>query len=293
MIRKRTQVSLALLALFLGALTLKSLDKTLDVNDLVLPAEAGSEWDTSARETFPIQEILNQKFYFLGKGHQAYAFASEDGQYVLKFFRYYYPKITLPFLSFRATHIPFFKEVYQLFAGEKRYEQRKLDFKSYINAFDQFKNESLLEYLHLASTSHIHKKITVFDKRDNLVTLDADTSCFLVQKRADPIEDTIKMLLKENRQEEAKLVLKKLIDLVNYRHSLGFYRATTKFRENFGCVGLEPVQIDVGMLLSREELGLDPLTPDPNIEKGCKRMDLWIESAFPELVGSIDMRKGL
>src|SRR5262245_25693765 len=35
-----------------------------------------------------IDEILNQKFIFLGMGHQAYAFLSNDGQYVLKLFKF-------------------------------------------------------------------------------------------------------------------------------------------------------------------------------------------------------------
>ena len=39
-----------------------------------------------------IQDLLEQKFIYLNRGHDFYAFASEDGQYVLKIPRYkFYP----------------------------------------------------------------------------------------------------------------------------------------------------------------------------------------------------------
>src|ERR1700724_132490 len=35
-----------------------------------------------------LAQILNQKFFYIGKGAQCYAFASDDQQYVLKFFKF-------------------------------------------------------------------------------------------------------------------------------------------------------------------------------------------------------------
>ena len=35
-----------------------------------------------------LAQITNQKFTYIGKGAQCYAFASEDGEYVLKFFKF-------------------------------------------------------------------------------------------------------------------------------------------------------------------------------------------------------------
>src|ERR1700722_581245 len=48
------------------------------------------EWDTSLshEELAQLKSILDQPFTYIGKGAQAYAFASEDGKYVLKFFKF-------------------------------------------------------------------------------------------------------------------------------------------------------------------------------------------------------------
>ena len=50
---------------------------------LDLPYNA--KWEV---EQIPIDSILSQRFYFLGKGLQSFAFISEDGCYVLKVFRF-------------------------------------------------------------------------------------------------------------------------------------------------------------------------------------------------------------
>src|SRR5215470_15903037 len=44
------------------------------------------------QEEANLHAILNQRFSYIGKGHQSYAFVSEDNQYVLKFFKFTYLK---------------------------------------------------------------------------------------------------------------------------------------------------------------------------------------------------------
>src|SRR5437868_3279127 len=45
------------------------------------------EWEIP-QETTEAKIILAQPFYYLGKGAQSYVFESEDGNFVLKFFRH-------------------------------------------------------------------------------------------------------------------------------------------------------------------------------------------------------------
>lgn len=50
-----------------------------------------SRWDIrdlNLAESKHLDYILSQNFKYLGKGCQSYVFASEDGQYVLKFFKF-------------------------------------------------------------------------------------------------------------------------------------------------------------------------------------------------------------
>lgn len=49
------------------------------------------EWDIpklSDEERQRLDSILSQKFTYIGKGAQSYAFGSDDGKYVLKFFKF-------------------------------------------------------------------------------------------------------------------------------------------------------------------------------------------------------------
>src|ERR1700722_14345392 len=49
------------------------------------------QWSTHALSTIEQQEVdraLDQQYAYLGKGCQAYVFKSDDGEYVLKFFKY-------------------------------------------------------------------------------------------------------------------------------------------------------------------------------------------------------------
>src|SRR3989338_6008758 len=123
----------------------KHLYDNFDTKDLMSPEKAGSSFDTSSYHTsLDIQAILSQKFSFLGKGHQAFAFVSEDGEYVLKLFKPHYPHIEFCNTSFNFTYIPFAKIFYRLFAKDSFQKHLQEDLTSYINAFSSFQKESLV-----------------------------------------------------------------------------------------------------------------------------------------------------
>jgi hypothetical protein len=284
MIRKQTIFKSALCFLAVGYIC-KSLNGNFDTKDLLPPTPSHSIWDVSQEESMAnIQTVLKQKFTFLGKGHQAFAFVSEDGNYVLKLFKPHYPHIETLGMSLNFTYIPFAKALYRLFAKEKYQTRIEEDLTSYVNALHKFKKESCLEYIHLAHTDHLHTQMQIFDKNGIIRKLDADSTCFLLQRKVTPLEDTLKKLLSENNIEQARLVTQKLIDLLSLRFSLGFYKPTHKFHANFGCVGLEPVQLDVGRLLSKEDLHLENSPWKPDMAISLKKLYIWMEGHVPALI---------
>lgn len=263
----------------------KTLNGNFDTKDLLSPTESGSIWDVSDENcSIDVSKLLDQKFTYLGKGHQAFAFASEDGKYVIKLFKPHYPHIETSKTSLNFTYIPFAKWIYRTWEQKKYQERIKEDLTSYVNALHSFKEESCLEYIHLAKTSHLHTKIKLFDKIKVLRELDADSTCFLIQRKVDPLEQTLQKLLDENRIDDAKIVIQKLTRLLSHRFSLGFYKPTHKFHANFGCVGLEPVQLDVGRLLSKEDLGIPNSPWKPDIQVSMKKLRIWMEGHVPALV---------
>lgn len=49
----------------------------------------------SNAEKEELASIFAQKFHYVGCGGQSYAFASDDGEYILKFFRFYHHRIPI------------------------------------------------------------------------------------------------------------------------------------------------------------------------------------------------------
>ena len=119
-----------------------------------------------------LETLFDQPFYYLGKGAQAYVFASEDGQSVIKFCRFDHLR---PSLFFANCIFPF---VYEKTRIEKMWQKRgrlEMEFGSYKIAFEQMKEETGLIYLHLNKTyTFRNKKITFYDKIGVAHKLDLD-----------------------------------------------------------------------------------------------------------------------
>lgn len=281
---KKTVFTLScLIAITLFSLTNRS---SFVVRDLMLPTETGSCWDTSSMEKeFDAKAILSQKFRFLGKGHQAFAFVSEDGEYVLKLFKPHYPRFQLFGQAFNLTPIPFAKWIYRTLHSKEFQQGIQEDFISYINARTKFQKESLVDYLHLAKTSHLQTKLQIFDKKGSLHTLAADDTCFLLQRKVTPLLEFLQTKTKEGKKEEIKIVFQNLTNLLARRAELGFCKPTHKFHINFGCIGLEIFQLDIGRLMTAEDLQLDPTQyPSQTLENSKVKLKDWVLSYCPQLI---------
>ena len=131
----------------------KTLNGHFDIDDLVKPKESGSIWDTSSTDnSFNYSAVLKQRFHFFAKGHQDYAFVSDDGQYILKLFKPTYPRPSILGIPFDFSPIPFSKKIYQSFLEGNFQRRINKDLTSYVNALKNFKKESILEYIHLTNT---------------------------------------------------------------------------------------------------------------------------------------------
>lgn len=126
---------------------------------------------------------LNQNYFFLGDGQQFYAFLSEDGTTVLKFFRHdhFGPKQFVRLLPSPSFLEPLKQKILNSQARDnlsRLYESVRL-------SFETCKEESGLLYLHLGKTAEkmeviLHDKIGVQHK------VDLAAIPFFLQKRADP-----------------------------------------------------------------------------------------------------------
>jgi hypothetical protein len=272
--KKRYKILLGITCFFTLNLTCKLLTKDFDLQNIVSPVSSGSiahhpEHDPS------VKSILNQPFRYLARGHQSFVFASEDGEYVLKLFVPHYAKLVVFGIGFHFTLLPLMKSTYNYFGKNTQKEHLEKDFESYVNAFRFFKDETLTEHVHLEKTTCLNEKIRLFDKIGVAHTLDADNTCFLIQKKADLIGNSLKNL----SIEDARTVLTNLLLLLQKREDLKFDRPTHKFHSNFGCLGLNPIQFDIGRILIKDEV-------DSPSKMGSSLLKLqrWLNKTSPSLL---------
>ena len=261
----------------------KHLTLDFDDQDLLPLCPLGSQEDTSHLPTdTPLSTMLDQPYYFFAKGNQAFVFLSEDGRYVLKLLKPGYPQCHFWGCSLSFAYIPLAKTIYKLCKQDCFQAKIHKDIQSYLNAFLCFKEQSKLEYLHLAKTSHLKTRLRLEDPLHNLRLFDADSTCFLVQKRVDPFFPTLENWIKQGDLDQAKRAIDEVIDLLADRFELGFVKSTHKFHRNFGFFESHPVQLDIGRLIMMKHSTDQPLT-QTILQGQAEPLLHWLQKHYPSL----------
>lgn len=232
----------------------------------------GSSLTEGKTEVYP---ELNQSFHYLDCGNQCYAFASEDGKYVLKFFKYAKPPIprfltTIPVLN---RFKPFRPHRY-----EKLLWKRQRDFSGYKLAFDSFREETGLITVHLDPTHHNFPTITLTDKLHCVHQLDLNETPFVLQRKATPIYDQLRTWIDSGQTADARAGIDSLIHLLKKRIALHIQDDDVHFYSNFGFIGTTAIQLDPGHFTQG-------ITADPQQEMEIITAELntWCQKHAPAL----------
>jgi hypothetical protein len=231
-----------------------------------------------------IKKILKQRFTYLARGQQAYAFASDDGQYVIKFIRI--PKYKAPFWTLLPC-LPQDLQRYGAKAASVKEHFWQSCQKSFALAEKDLKEESALVYVHLHPTSDLKTSVVVVDPLGFKHTLDLDCYSFALQKRAEMIGPCLTRLQKEGRSEEIDKLLTSFVRGVKYRAQKLIRNKNRNCMKNLGVIEGKVVEFDVG------ELRENPLLKDPGpfseeLEKSSRQLKKWLSEHMPEKVGSLD-----
>lgn len=224
-----------------------------------------------------IKAILNQPFYYLGKGAQTYVFGSEDGNYVIKFLRF---ERRRPFIPDWVPLPPLFSR-YRDQTKHKRLQRLQKEYKSYQLALDCFKEESGLIYLHFDTTSLGNQKLTIYDKIGVRQELSFQKYPFILQKRALSFYPTLNRWIERRDIKTAQNAIDRLVALIVKRHNLGLFDKDPDLKTNFGFIGDRPIQIDTGRftdisLKENAELSAD-------IIKICDPLAKWLHEKSLDL----------
>ena len=233
-------------------------------------------------ETDPIAEdekqrldaILDQPYYYLGKGAQCYAFVSEDGQSVLKFFRLYHLRVPS---WFEKMPLPSFLHSYRQAKVNKKYGEFFRDFLSYKIASDHLKEETGLVFVHLNKTSTLKKKVTLYDKIFVKHIVDLDQMEFLIQKKADLFYPAVEKMIGSGDLDSARRVLSQLVSYLAKRSEMGFYDKDPDINTNFGVFQGQTIQIDVGRFRPDETRISSSVYVD-DIRRVTDNLKQWLET---------------
>lgn len=195
-----------------------------------------------------MEHILDQPFFYLGGGHESYAFVSQDGQFVLKFFKH--QTVRLSFLKTALVSKGHF------FAQLQKARSERLDrtFTSCMIAYQQLPKETGLLFLHLNREEKIGKSVWIQDRLGIRHSIDLDQTEFVIQKKADLARERLSKLLAYGETPALREAIDSLLSLLYRRAMSGIYDRDVRILDNFGFVGNEAVEIDVGSYLPGDDL---------------------------------------
>lgn len=225
-----------------------------------------------------LQDVFSQKFRYLDSGAQCYAFVSEDQRYVVKFFKmkhltpkYWLNYIPLPWL-----------EKYRFEKIQMRERRRLETFDSFKAAFDDFKEETGLLFVHFHKTHYLHDKATFIDKEGREHVIALNTVPFVLQKKAQMIYPYVSELIKNGQKQKALESLTSILYLIKDRCQKGYVDKDGGVSSNYGFVEGKPVEIDLGRVVKDESIK-DPMNYLREILRVSKKIEIWLQTSYPEL----------
>jgi hypothetical protein len=222
--------------------------------------------------------ILSQKFTYLGKGARLVAFLSEDGLYVLKFFKYRYHK---PHWAVR-----FLPSIFP-FENYRKRKLTKVSLETVINgykvAYDYDRQGTGLLYIHLnpsPSSSHQLPDVTLLDKQGHQHIIHLDHTRFVIQLKVQELAEVLHKLLKN---QEVALVAKRLcqvFDLYAKHYQKGLYDLGVGIIRNNGFIDDEPIHFDVGKMTFNKKI-CQPQFQKERMAILVHKVDLWLLKNYP------------
>lgn len=233
-----------------------------------------------------IDVILDQEFYYLGKGCQSYVFGSQDGKYVIKFFKYqrFKPQSWLSAFSF----IPAV-ESYRLDKIEQK--KRKLDyvFTSWKLAYEELQPETGVIFVHLNKIGGWDKSLVVYDKLGLKHELKLNSTEFMIQKKASMLCPELLRFQQEGDLVSAKKLIDDLLALLLGEYHRGYADNDHALMQNTGVYEGKPIHIDVGQFV-KNPIAMDPKIFHQELFNKMWKFRLWLAEKYPKLAAYTEER---
>lgn len=243
------------------------------------------EWevDLTPQKHMEIKAILQQKFHYLGKGAQSYAFASDDQRYVLKFFKFKHLKPSL-----LINLIPPIGPLKDFVETQKKRKMRKLEsvFEGYRLGYAVHREDSGLIFVHLNKTHNLGINALVKDKIKLKREIALDDVVFILQDKAQTTRSVIIELLEQGKVEQVSQKIEKIFNLYLSEYAKGIYDRDHGVMHNTGFVGEMPIHLDIGKLTLDERMkSIEYYKPDLVIV--AKKFITWTKATYPHALPQV------
>lgn len=235
-----------------------------------------------SEETISINEapaeilpLLSQRFAYLGRGRQSFAFESLDGKYVLKL-----PRIDRYETKLWMKSLPFMKKRAEASVQHKKM-RKDFVFNSFRIAFSEMKEQTGLLYIHLEKTSHL-PCIEIVDRIGRSYSISLNDTIFLLQKKLPMGFPALHRCLVEKDLELAKIMIDRFLDLAVFRAKKGIFNRDSNFFMNFAYNKEQFFQIDVGSFHKKSWCSKEAAFQE-SMAESATQIRPWIESVDPEL----------
>lgn len=223
-------------------------------------------------------QILKQKFYYVGKGAQSYAFKSADDKYILKFFKFKHLKPSI-FVDLLPS-IGFLK-AYKEKQIERKNRLLNSVFDGYRLAYDVHAIETGLIYIHLNKSNNLNKTVILKDKIGLESSIDLDKVPFILQEKVKTTRTVMTELMNDNNIPIVEQRIKQIFDLYLLEYSKGIYDRDHGVMHNTGFVGDKPVHLDVGKL-TKDDRMKEKEYYKPDLLLIVNKFNVWFKANYPQ-----------
>ncbi len=210
-----------------------------------------------------ITRVLSQPFHYLSRGGQCFAFVSDDGKYVIKFFRQRSSK----------------------YKGEKKKAMYQMYFESAALAYRELREESSLIWVHLSRTPTQPRVLKIYDKLHIAHNVYLENTIFVLQKKGILPVDYFSALVKNHALEQAKQGLIDMASLIAQRCNKGIDDIDAALHKNMGFFDGQPMFIDIGNFRKASQQKNQIHSEDAT--KPINEFYLWMEKTHPELLAAL------
>lgn len=227
-----------------------------------------------------LQPIFSQPYYYLGDGGQTYSFVSEDGNTVVKFFKFHHMRV--PYL-FKKLPLPSFLSITRDRFVQKCEAKLPRTLTSCKLAYEEFKEESGLIYLHLNKTNFWHRSITVYDPIGISHQIDLDQTEFVVQRKAILVFNDLKNMIEHAQIQEVQERIDSILHFLYVRCKKGIKDNDNGLKRNFGIVDSSLIEVDIGSFSKTNELKNNPYLME-ELKQKTRRLSRILSKRSPDLL---------